>query len=171
VNQVARNNLRVKLGDLVNMHQCLNIQYGKRAHILPFDDSIEGLSGNIFDIYLKPYFLDGKSPFVSMKILSLWLIIFPPAYRPVRKGNTFLVHGGMRTVEFKVMETDPAEYCIVSQDTVIHNGKYHNFNTYLVTYLHLHRGRPGQKRRRRDKLSRCGIRRHWWVPQTNGTNP
>lgn len=24
----------------------------------------------------------------------------------------------MRTVEFKVMETDPAEYCIVAQDTV-----------------------------------------------------
>lgn len=24
----------------------------------------------------------------------------------------------MRTVEFKVVETDPAEYCIVAQDTV-----------------------------------------------------
>ena len=59
--QVARNNLRVKLGDLVNVHQCLNIQYGKRVHTLPFDDSIEGLSGNIFDVYLKPYFLDGKT--------------------------------------------------------------------------------------------------------------
>lgn len=28
----------------------------------------------------------------------------------------------MRTVEFKVIETDPAEYCIVAQDTVIHTG-------------------------------------------------
>ena len=28
----------------------------------------------------------------------------------------------MRTVEFKVVETDPAEYCIVAQDTVIHAG-------------------------------------------------
>ncbi|KAI9440662.1 P-loop containing nucleoside triphosphate hydrolase protein [Lactarius indigo] len=99
VNKVARNNLRVKLGDLVNVHQCLDIKYGKRVHILPFDDSIEGLSGNIFDVYIKPYFLE--------------------AYRPVRKGDTFLVRGGMRTVEFKVMETDPAEYCIVAQDTVI----------------------------------------------------
>ncbi|KAI9458156.1 P-loop containing nucleoside triphosphate hydrolase protein [Lactarius psammicola] len=90
VNKVARNNLRVKLGDLVNVHQCLDIKYGKRVHILPFDDSVEGLSGNI-----------------SM------------SYRPVRKGDTFLVRGGMRTVEFKVMETDPAEYCIVAQDTVI----------------------------------------------------
>ncbi|KNZ78831.1 Cell division cycle protein 48 like protein [Termitomyces sp. J132] len=100
INKVARNNLRVKLGDLVNVHQCLDIKYGKRVHILPFDDSIEGLSGNIFDVYLKPYFLE--------------------AYRPVRKGDTFLVRGGMRTVEFKVIETDPAEFCIVAQDTVIH---------------------------------------------------
>ncbi|KAG6817312.1 hypothetical protein H0H87_010329 [Tephrocybe sp. NHM501043] len=100
INKVARNNLRVKLGDLVNVHQCLDIKYGKRVHILPFDDSIEGLSGNIFDVYLKPYFLE--------------------AYRPVRKGDTFLVRGGMRTVEFKVIETDPSEFCIVAQDTVIH---------------------------------------------------
>ena len=60
MNKVARNNLRVKLGDLVNVHQCLDIKYGKRVHILPFDDSIEGLSGNIFEVYLKPYFLEGE---------------------------------------------------------------------------------------------------------------
>ncbi|KAK7020942.1 P-loop containing nucleoside triphosphate hydrolase protein [Favolaschia claudopus] len=97
-NKVARHNLRVKLGDLVSLHPCLDIKYDKRAHILPFDDSVEG---NIFDVYLKPYFLEG-------------------ATRSVRKGDTFLVRGGMRTVEFKVMETDPAEFCIVAQDTVIH---------------------------------------------------
>ena len=59
VNKVARNNLRVKLGDFVNVHQCLDIKYGKRIHVLPFDDSVEGLSGNIFDVFLKPYFLEG----------------------------------------------------------------------------------------------------------------
>jgi hypothetical protein len=60
MNKVARNNLRVKLGDVAIVHQCPDIKYGKRVHILPFDDSIEGLSGNIFDVYLKPYFLEGK---------------------------------------------------------------------------------------------------------------
>ncbi|KAJ6526582.1 hypothetical protein DFH09DRAFT_1328427 [Mycena vulgaris] len=34
------------------------MKYGKHMHILPFDDSIEGLFGNIFDVYLKPYFLE-----------------------------------------------------------------------------------------------------------------
>ena len=60
MNKVARNNLRVKLGDVAVVHQCPDIKYGKRVHVLPFDDSIEGLSGNIFDVYLKPYFLEGR---------------------------------------------------------------------------------------------------------------
>ena len=60
LNKVARNNLRVKLGDVAVVHQCPDIKYGKRVHVLPFDDSIEGLSGNIFDVYLKPYFLEGR---------------------------------------------------------------------------------------------------------------
>lgn len=40
----------------------------------------------------------------------------------MRKGDTFLAKGAARSVEFKVVETDPAEYCIVAQDTVIHTG-------------------------------------------------
>ena len=37
----------------------------------------------------------------------------------MRKGDTFLVRGGMRSVEFKVVETDPAPYAIVAPDTEI----------------------------------------------------
>lgn len=121
MNKVARNNLRVKLGDIVNVHQCMDIKYGKRVHILPFDDSVEGLSGNIFDVYLKPYFLEGVYPLLDVLHTSL-TNRFITAYRPLRKGDTFLVRGGMRTVEFKVIETDPSEFCIVAQDTVIHTG-------------------------------------------------
>ncbi|MCH95608.1 ATPase AAA-type CDC48 protein, partial [Trifolium medium] len=44
---------------------------------------------------------------------------FLEAYRPVRKGDFFLVRGGMRSVEFKVIETDPHEYCVVAPDTEI----------------------------------------------------
>ena len=43
----------------------------------------------------------------------------PPPH-PTPQGDTFLVRGGMRTVEFKVVETDPAEYCIVAPDTEIY---------------------------------------------------
>lgn len=126
MNRVVRNNLRVRLGDVVSVSPCPDVKYGKRIHVLPIDDTVEGLTGSLFDVYLKPYFLE--------------------AYRPIHKGDIFIVRGGMRAVEFKgnlnfglvmffwggilsntrlcfvnlVVETDPAPYCIVAPDTVIH---------------------------------------------------
>ncbi len=47
------------------LSQCTDVKYGKRIHVLPIDDTIEGITGNLFDSFLKPYFLE--------------------AYRPVRK--------------------------------------------------------------------------------------
>lgn len=44
---------------------------------------------------------------------------FMDSNRPVRKGDCFLVRGGMRSVEFKVIETDPGEHCIVGLDTEV----------------------------------------------------
>jgi transitional endoplasmic reticulum ATPase len=41
------------LGDVVSVHQCPDVKYGKRVHILPIDDTIEGVTGNLFDAYLK----------------------------------------------------------------------------------------------------------------------
>ncbi|XP_038049607.1 transitional endoplasmic reticulum ATPase [Patiria miniata] len=100
INRVIRNNLRVRLGDIVSVQACPDVKYGKRIHVLPLDDTVEGLSGNLFEVYLKPYFTE--------------------AYRPVRKGDIFLVRGGLRGVEFKVVETDPGPYCIVAPDTMVH---------------------------------------------------
>eukprot|EP01105_Mastigella_eilhardi_P021580 TRINITY_DN523_c0_g1_i1.p1 TRINITY_DN523_c0_g1~~TRINITY_DN523_c0_g1_i1.p1 ORF type:complete len:822 (-),score=243.75 TRINITY_DN523_c0_g1_i1:76-2484(-) len=100
MNKVIRSNLRVRLGDVVSIHALPDVKYGKRIHVLPIDDTIEGLSGNLFDTFLRPYFME--------------------AYRPIRKGDTFLCRGGMRAVEFKVVETDPEPYCIVAPDTTIH---------------------------------------------------
>ena len=50
----------------------------------------------------------------------------------MRKGDTFLVRGGMRTVEFKVIETDPSEFCIVAQDTVIHTGMFFTLSLFSI---------------------------------------
>ena len=70
MNKVARKNLRVRLSDVVSIHACTDIKYGTRIHVLPIDDTIEGVTGNLFDVYLKPYFLE--------------------AYRPVRKGLSWM---------------------------------------------------------------------------------
>ncbi|CDO95594.1 unnamed protein product [Kluyveromyces dobzhanskii CBS 2104] len=101
VNRVVRNNLRIRLGDLVTIHPCTDIKYASRISVLPIADTIEGLTGNLFDVYLKPYFVE--------------------AYRPVRKGDHFVVRGGMRQVEFKVVDVEPEEFGVVAQDTVIHS--------------------------------------------------
>lgn len=56
MNKVVRSNLRVRLGDVVSVHQCPDVKYGKRVHILPIDDTIEGVTGNLFDAFLKREF-------------------------------------------------------------------------------------------------------------------
>ncbi|KAK3022855.1 hypothetical protein RJ639_046042 [Escallonia herrerae] len=62
MNKVVRSNLRVRLGDVVSVHQCPDVKYGKRVHILPLDDTIEGVTGDLFDAYLKPYFMEAYRP-------------------------------------------------------------------------------------------------------------
>jgi len=100
LNKVVRKNLRVRLADIVSIHACGDVPYGKRVHVLPIDDTIEGITGNLFETYLKPYYLE--------------------AYRPARQGDLFLCRGGFRPVEFKVVGVDPGEFCIVAPDTSIH---------------------------------------------------
>merc|ERR1719148_107186 len=105
MNRVIRKNLRVKLGDVVSLHSAGEVKYGTRIHVLPFEDSVDGITGSLFDTYLKPYFQD--------------------SYRPVKKGDYFLVRGGFRPVEFKVIEVEVKEepdedVCIVAPETLIH---------------------------------------------------
>jgi transitional endoplasmic reticulum ATPase len=100
MNKTVRKNLRVRLGDVITVSPCGDVPYGKRVHVLPFDDTIEGITGNLFETYLKPYYME--------------------AYRPARQGDSFLVRAGFRPVEFKVVGVDPGEFCIVAPDTVIH---------------------------------------------------
>ena len=45
-----------------SIHSCPDVVYGSKVHILPIDDTIEGLTGNLFDVFLKPYFLDAYKP-------------------------------------------------------------------------------------------------------------
>eukprot|EP01054_Gregarina_sp_Poly1_P008132 Gregarina_sp_Poly_1__8131@NODE_46_length_17826_cov_295_961822_g40_i0_p2_GENE_NODE_46_length_17826_cov_295_961822_g40_i0NODE_46_length_17826_cov_295_961822_g40_i0_p2_ORF_typecomplete_len812_score159_80AAA/PF00004_29/1_1e44AAA/PF00004_29/9_6e42AAA_lid_3/PF17862_1/1_6e15AAA_lid_3/PF17862_1/5_6e14CDC48_N/PF02359_18/3_5e25RuvB_N/PF05496_12/7_5e12RuvB_N/PF05496_12/7_7e10AAA_2/PF07724_14/5_2e09AAA_2/PF07724_14/4_5e06AAA_5/PF07728_14/9_6e09AAA_5/PF07728_14/4_7e06CDC48_2/PF02933_17/4_5e15AAA_16/PF13191_6 len=103
MNKVVRKNLRVRLGDVVTLEACPEINHGKRIHVLPIDDTVEGITGNLFDTYLKPYFQE--------------------SYRPVMKGDLFLVRGGFKPVEFKVVGVDDGnnnDFCLVAPDTVIH---------------------------------------------------
>lgn len=52
MNKVVRHNLRVRLSDVVTINAAPDISYGKRVHILPIDDTIEGLTGYVFKTLL-----------------------------------------------------------------------------------------------------------------------
>jgi transitional endoplasmic reticulum ATPase len=47
MNRCIRNNLRVRLGDIVNVKPKTDIVNLTKIHILPFADSIEGLEGDL----------------------------------------------------------------------------------------------------------------------------
>jgi transitional endoplasmic reticulum ATPase len=100
LNKTARRNLRVRVGDTIEVSHLQDIQYGRRIEVLPFDDTVTRVTDELVDAYLKPYFQD--------------------AYRPVKKGDTFICQGPMRAVEFKVVEMDPpGDACIVAPATVL----------------------------------------------------
>lgn len=96
---------RLRLGDTVTIEALPDIKYAKSVSVAPFQDTIEGLSGDLFDVFVKPYFSN--------------------KFRPLKVGDTFLVRGGMRQVEFKVLsvemdEDSTADYCIVGEETTIY---------------------------------------------------
>lgn len=99
MNKVIRKNLKLRLGDLAIVKPSANTPNLTKIHILPFDDSIEGISGDLTQTYLVPYFKD--------------------AFRPIHKGDNFIVRGNFRAVEFKVVATEPGEYGVVNQSTVL----------------------------------------------------
>lgn len=45
MNRIVRNNLRVRISDIVQIQPCSDAKYGKRIHVLPIDDTVEGLTG------------------------------------------------------------------------------------------------------------------------------
>lgn len=99
INKCVRNNLRVKPGDLITIRPEPNLPNLKKIHILPYKDSIEGITGNIPQTYLQPYFRD--------------------ANRPLHKDDVFIVRGNFRPVEFKVIAVEPGDFGVVAPGTVL----------------------------------------------------
>jgi transitional endoplasmic reticulum ATPase len=96
----AQNNLHVQSDDVVCIQSCQDVKKGKHIYVLPIDDTVRGITENLLEVYLKPYFIKTS--------------------RSVREGDVLAIRVAMHSVEFKVIETDPAAYCIVTCDTIIH---------------------------------------------------
>jgi transitional endoplasmic reticulum ATPase len=100
MNKCIRKSLDVFLGDIVRIFSCSDCPDCTRVAILPSTDTVEGLSGDLFDTFLKPY--------------------FPWTSRPLHKLDTFTVSAGIRNVEFQITECEPGEDCSVTFSTEIH---------------------------------------------------
>lgn len=92
------------MGDTVTIQKQSEIAFAKSVEVLPFADTIAGLSGDLFQVYVKPYFLE--------------------KYRPLYIGDTFIVRGAMRAVEFKVtsitgLDDKDATFAIIGPETRI----------------------------------------------------
>ena len=73
MNKTIRKNLRVRLGDIVQIKPAGDVPNFTKLHVLPLGNTIEGISGDLTKTYLIPYFKD--------------------AYRPVKKGDLLVVRG------------------------------------------------------------------------------
>ena len=93
-----RKNIKVRMTDVVTV-KAHEAPFGSRIQILPYADTLEGVTGDLFEGWISPYFKD--------------------AYRPVHEGDRITIHGPMKTVEFKVLKTDPSPCCIVAPKTEI----------------------------------------------------
>jgi transitional endoplasmic reticulum ATPase len=87
MNKVIRKNLRVRLGDVVQIRAAADVPNLTKIHILPFQDTIEGITGDLTKTYLIPYFKD--------------------TFRPVKKNDLFIVRGNFKPIEFKIVATEP----------------------------------------------------------------
>jgi len=100
MNKGTRRNLRVRLGDIVRVSAVPELPNATQIKVLPFADTIEGLTGDLTQTYIVPYFKD--------------------AFRPVMKGDCFTVRGSFRPVEFKVEEVAPGNFGTVTDKTLVY---------------------------------------------------
>lgn len=112
LSKTLRSNLRLKLGDIVKVNLVKPDEIKKASKIVcaPFKDTTEGITGDIFDVFLRPHFKDREVP--------------------LKKGDIFMVRGGMRVVEFKVVSVevdgdDDAEFGVYFADTLLEMEEEH----------------------------------------------
>lgn len=97
--KVMRDNLKLRIGDIAVVNVSAQTPNLTKIHILPYADTIEGLTGDFAQTYLVPYFKD--------------------AFRPVHKGDSFIVRGNFKPVEFRIVATEPGDFGIVTSGTVL----------------------------------------------------
>ncbi|CAN0536683.1 unnamed protein product, partial [Ectocarpus sp. 8 AP-2014] len=56
MSKVTRKNLRLRLGDIVTVHEAPDVKYATVVHVLPYAEDLEGVTGETFETFLQPFF-------------------------------------------------------------------------------------------------------------------
>lgn len=99
ISRGMRQNLKLRVGDIAVINPSPQTPNLTKLHILPYADTVEGLTGDLAQTYLIPYFKD--------------------AFRAVHKGDSFIVRGNFKPVEFKIVATEPGDFGIVTSSTIL----------------------------------------------------
>lgn len=62
MNKCVRKNIRCRLGDIVAVKGAADVPNLTKIHVLPMEDTIEGITGDISQTFLIPYFRDAYRP-------------------------------------------------------------------------------------------------------------
>lgn len=95
--KVTRKNLRLRLGDIVTVHQAPDVKYATVVHVLPYAEDLEGVTGETFETFLQPFF-EGEFKPVSqpweVTIASGWFLFVAAAdgkvYRIIISPSSFV---------------------------------------------------------------------------------
>lgn len=104
----SRNNLKGRLGDLVKIYEIPNIMKLSFVEMIPIKETIEGITGNLFEAFLKEP-LSGEGA-------------------PLSQGTIFVARSGGKVVEFKVdrliaANNEEVRHGILADDTEISVGE------------------------------------------------
>lgn len=99
ISRGMRQNLKLRIGDVAVVNPSPQTPNLTKLHILPYADTVEGLTGDLAQTYLIPYFKD--------------------AFRAVHKGDSFVVRGNFKPVEFKIVAVEPGDFGIVTSSTIL----------------------------------------------------
>lgn len=99
INHVIQKNIGVHSDEFVLIRPCDDVKSGKRIYIKTINYDIQQNQDNLLKDCLRPYFMD--------------------VYRPIYKGDRFIIERNEQAIEFQVIDTDPEPYCIVVPNTVV----------------------------------------------------
>jgi len=68
MNKYVRKNLRSRLGDIVVLKPAPDVPNFTKIHVFPFSDTLEGLTRDMAQNFLIPYFKNAYRPLKSLKI-------------------------------------------------------------------------------------------------------